>query len=291
MTLSIAAKYPWGSLRKLSVFQHVLPQAIIFVTDSRWTKYYPNNQHDFEDVGTKFFSLTNDSGCVYSGDVQVGEQCVGVLSKKLKSTRPRSFKASMYTAQQAFQRVFRHHVKQRSTRVFPTWFLIGVCDKNGNASLMVFSSPKFKPIFIEGIYGIGVREAYKDFEKTLNEEIERVVDEEFNTRAKYPAIQSLQVPVQNNAEKVGMMTAAIMQTHIISIQKHETIGGPVQYAIITKGGISAPGISCTKDGTGATDTWHKVTPLPGEITVYQDKYKLGPDFINPSSFGLYCISE
>lgn len=291
MTLSIAAKYPWGELRKLTVFERGLPQAIIFATDSRWTKYYPNNQYDFEDVGTKIFNLTDDSGVVYAGDVQSGEQCVNELRKKLKSKSERSFKVSMYTAQQTFQRVYQYHKRSRKTKVFPLWFLIGVCDKVGNASLMSFSSPKFNPIFIEGIYGVGVREAYIDFEKALNDEVKRVVKEEFDERSKFPALLTLQVPVKNNAETIGMVIAAIMQTRVVDVAEYSTIGGAVQYVTITRDGIKASGISWTKDPTGATDTWHKITPSLGEMTTYQEKYKLGPDFINIGSFGLYQIDS
>ena len=290
MTLSIAAKYPWGELRKLSAFQGDLPQAIIFATDSRWTKYYPNNQHDFEDVGTKFFDLTDDSGAVYAGDVQSGEHCIKELKTKLKSNRKRSFKSSMYTAQQTFQRVYKYHIRTRKKKVFPLWFLIGVCDKAGNANLMSFSSPKFNPIFVEGICGIGVRKAYKDFEKTLNDEIEKVVKEEFDTRSKFPALQKLQAPINANAETIGMLIAGVMHQQIIGNAGYYTIGGPIQFAIIDREGINMPGLRWTKDPTNDGGPWLRATAEPGEITTYQDKYKLGPDFINISSFGLYQIN-
>jgi len=292
LTLSIAAKYPWGPLRKLTVFQSDLPQALIFVTDSRWTKYYPNNQYEFEDVGTKFFALASDSGVVYAGDVISGEHCVKELSRKLKKNRKASFKVSMYTAQQTFQDTYRYHKQRRRTKVFPLWFLIGVCDKAGSASLMSFTSPKFSPAFIEGIYGVGIKEAWKVFENAINEEIDKAVKEEFDVRSRYPVLQTMpNLPVKNDAQHVGMLVAAIMKERIINSPNQSTIGGLLQYAIITKEGIQMPELSSTKDPTGATDIWHKTTASPNEITTYQDKYKLGPAFIASSSFGLYCISE
>ena len=290
MTLSIAAKYPWGALRKLAVFEKDLQQAIIFVTDSRWTKYYPNNQYDFEDVGTKFFGLTDDSGVVYAGDVQSGEQCVTELRKKLGTKKERSFKLSMYTAQQTFQRVYNYHKRSRKTKVFPLWFLIGVCDKVGNASLMSFSSPKFIPIFIEGIYGIGVRKAYLDFEKTLNDEIERVVKAEFSERSRFPALQTLQVSIKDNSETIGMLIAGVMHQQVIGNAGYSTIGGPIQFAIIDREGINMPELRWTKNPTNDGDPWLRATAEPGEITTYQDRYKLGPAFMDSSSFGLYHIS-
>lgn len=291
MTLSIAAKYPWGPLRKLMMFQSDLPQAVIFVTDSRWTKYYPNDQIHFQDIGAKFFPFATDAGAVYAGDVISGEHCISELTTKLKSKRKHSFRVSMYIAQQTFQDVYNYHRRSRRTKVPPLYFLIGVCDKAGNASLMSFASPKFHPVFIEGIYGVGVKEAYKEYENVVNKEIESIVKEEFDLRSRWPALQKVQAPVQNNAEKVGMLIAAIMQTRVIDTTKHSTIGGPIQFAIITKEGIKTPELSWTTNGTGATDTWHRVTPTTGEITTYQDKYKLGPGFADSSSFGLYCISN
>lgn len=290
MTLAIAAKYPWGPLRKLTVFQSDLPQAVMFVTDSRWTRYYPKNQCQFEDVGTKFFTLTTDAGAVYAGDVISGEHCIKELSAKLTKSRRRSFRVSMYIAQQTFADVYKYHRRSRKAKVFPLYFLIGVCDKAGNASLMSFSSPKFSPLFIEGIYGVGVKEAYKEYEGVINGEIEKIVKEEFDIRSRWPVLQTMRAPVQNDAEHVGMLIAAIMQTRVIDADKHSTIGGPIQYAIITQEGIKTPQLSWTTDGTGATDTWHRVSPLSGEITTYQEKYKLGPAFIDSSLFGLYCIS-
>lgn len=290
MTLSIAAKYPWGPLRKLNQLQRNLPQAIILVSDSRWTRYYPNDRCEFEDVGTKVFALTSDSGIVYAGDVICGEHCITELSKRLKRNRKPSFKVSMYTAQQTFQRIYRYH-KRRRNKMFPVYFLVGVCDKAGNASLMSFAPSKFAPVFIGGMYGIGVREAYKDFEPVINREIERRVKEEFDLRARYPILQTMpDLPIQNHAEQVGMLVAATMQTQVIGASQYSTIGGPIQYAIITKEGIGAPELSWTKDPTGITDTWHKTTASPSEITTYQDKYKLGPAFVHSSAFALYCIS-
>jgi len=293
MTLSIAAKYPWGPLRKLLQLQKDLPQAIIFATDSRWTRYYPDNRYEFEDVGTKFFALTNDSGVIYAGDVISGEHCIKELSRKLKKNTRRSFKVSMHIAQQTFQDIYRYHKQSRRTKVFPQlYFLIGVCDKFGNASLMSFTSPKFDPIFIEGMYGVGVKEAHKEFENVINAEIDKRVNEEFNFLYSHHAILQTMpnVPIQNDAQHVGMLIAIIMKERVADASLHATIGGPIQYAIITKEGIKTPEMRWTADPIGATDMWHRATASPDEITTYQDKYKLGPAFSNSSSFGLYCIS-
>jgi vacuolar-type H+-ATPase subunit F/Vma7 len=216
VTLAIGAKYPWGSLRKLTVFQKDSPQAILFVTDSRWTKYYPNNQYEFENVGTKVFLLTQDSALVYSGDVISAEHCVSELKQKLRKLRNKNFTTSLYMAQHTFQRIHNYHKKSRKTKVFPLFFLIGTCDKSSKANLMYFCSPKFSPIFIEGMHGIGVREANKDLEAAVSQRIDAAVEKEFASRSRYPILERLPgLQVQTQAEHAGMLIAAAMQEVIL----------------------------------------------------------------------------
>lgn len=291
MTLAIGAKYPWGSLRKLIAFQKDLHQAILFVTDSRWTRYHPNNQHEFENVGTKVFPLTPDSAIVYSGDVVSAEHCVSELKKKLQKLRSKNFTTSLLTSQQTFQRTYDYHKRTRKNRIFPLFFLIGTCDKASKANLIYFSSPRFKPIFIEGMYGIGIREAYKELESALNKRIDEDVKKEFDTRSRFPILQSLGAPVQTKAEHAGMLIVAAMQEVVLKEAKYKTIGSPIQFAIVDKDGVSMPSISWTTDGTGATDTWHRATAQSDEITTYQEKYKLGPAFTSANVFKLYSISD
>lgn len=292
MTLAIGAKYPWGSLRKLGMFQRHLPQAAIFVSDSRWTKYYPNNQYEFENIGTKIFPLPPDSAIVYSGDVISAEHCIEELKQKLQNLRKKNFTTSLYTSQQTLQRTYDYHKRTRSTKVPPLFFLIGTCDKSSKANLIYFSSPKFKPIFIEGLYGIGVREAYQELEIALNQRIDEAVKEEIETRSRYPILKRMpELPVQTQAEHAGMFIVAAMQEVILKDAKYETIGSPIQFAIVNKDGVTMPELSWTKDGTGATDTWHRTTPRADEITTYQEKYKLGPGFTSVSAFKLFTISD
>jgi hypothetical protein len=262
------------------------------VTDSRWTKYYPNNQYEFENVGTKAFPLTTDSALVYSGDVISAEHCVSELKQELRKLRNKSFTTSLFTAQQTFQRVHNYHKKSRKTKVFSLFFLIGTCDKSSKANLMFFCSPKFSPIFIEGMHGIGVREAYRDLEAAVNQRIDAAVEKEFDTRSRYPILQRLPgLQVQTLADHAGMLIVAAMQEVILKAAKYETIGSPIQFAIVDRDGVKMPRVSWTKDPTGATDTWHRTTAQPDEITTYQERYKLGPPFTSTSAFKLYLISD
>jgi hypothetical protein len=291
VTLAIGAKYPWGSLRKLTVFERNLPQAILLVTDSRWTKYYPNEQYEFENVGTKTFPLTSDSAIVYAGDVLSAEHCINQLKHNLQRLRDKNLTTSLYTSQQTFERIYKHHRKTRKTKIFPLLFLIGTCDKLSKANLIYFSSPKFKPIFIEGMYGLGVREAYQELEIAVSKRINEDVEKELDTRKRYPILQSLRAPVQTRAEHAGMLIVAAMQEVTLKEIKYPTIGSPIQFAIVDKDGVKTPEISWTTDGTGATDTWHRTTARSDEITTYQEKYKLGPSFISANQFKAYSISD
>jgi hypothetical protein len=291
MTLAIGAKYPWGSLRRLTVFDKNLPQAILFVTDSRWTRYHPNNQKEFENVGTKAFPLTSDSAIVYSGDVLSAEHCITQLKTNLQRMRNVNLKTSLYTSQQTFEKIYKYHQKTRKIRLFQLFFLIGTCDKNGVANLIYFSSPKFKPIFIEGMYGIGVREAYQELDIIVNKKIQEDVEKEFELRRKYPLMQTLEAQVQIKPEHAGLTIVAALQDIISKEPKYKTIGSPIQFIMVDKDGVKMLQASWTKDGTGATDTWHRTTALPEEITTYQEKYKLGPSFTNTNTFKLYSISD
>jgi hypothetical protein len=291
VTLAIGAKYPWGSLHKLTVFEKNLPQAVLFVTDSRWTKYYPNDQYAFENVGTKIFPLTPDSVIVYSGDVIPAEHCITQLKQNLQRLRNKNFTTSLYTSQQTFERIYKHHKKTRKAKIFPLFFLIGTCDKLSRASLIYFSSPRFKPVFIEGMYGIGVREAYQELESAVNKRINEDVQKEFDTRKRYPVLHGLGVPVQIRAEHAGMLIVTAMQEVVFKEAKYPTIGSPIQFAIVDKDGVRMPEVAWTTDGTGETDTWHRTTPQPSEITTYQEKYKLGPSFTSANQFKLYSISD
>ena len=287
MTLAIGAKYPWGSLHKFAVFQGDLPQAIIFVTDSRWTRDNPNNQNDFEDVGTKLFGLTTEAAMVYAGDVISGEHCIKEFGRKLQKIRRRSFRVNLYIAQQTFQETYKYHRLSRKTKVFPLYFLIGVCDKAGRASLIYLSSPKFKPLYLEGMHGIGEREALRDLENAVNQEIDKGVKEEFDLRFRYPVEDAPHRLDEKYAMKVAMWIGIAMREQVIDSTAYPTVGGPLQIAIIEKTGITTPEVRWTKD----VDDWHSATAQSDETTTYQDKYKLGPAFISSSSFGLYRISD
>ena len=72
MTLAIAVQYPYGRFREaLESLSKIRPlqrqEAIIFLTDSRWT--YPDNH--YEDNGMKLYDIDNSTVLAYSGKVNI----------------------------------------------------------------------------------------------------------------------------------------------------------------------------------------------------------------------------
>ena len=194
MTLAVAAKYPWSTFHKLINIGAHAPQAVILASESRWT--YNNYNIPYEDIGTKLFRLAKDCGAVYSGDAEAGGDCIDELSKKLSKRKIPSSQRSLFTAETTF--------------LYPLYILVGVCDSSGQASLIYFSSQSnFKPVFLEGVYGVGIREAYASFEERFKKEIESEVDKELKTRYRYPAVRDM--PIQEDAEHVGMLLAAMLE--------------------------------------------------------------------------------
>lgn len=279
MTLALSVKYPYGRLQQAleSLPNARLPEAVMLITDSRWTKYYPQrNNPTYEDVATKLFTVPdNNAIIVYAGDVQSGEHCISEFKANLQKKKMKNLAISLHITQRTFQRTYDYHKKTRSIKVFPLYFLLGVCDNIGKCSLIYFSSPKFIPLFLEGIKGIGVRQAYQAVEDTVNQEINKLDN----------------VKIQEDVTHFGMFIAGTMNDLVVRSGEYNEIGGFIQFAILDKKEIKMPSLSWTKDPTGATDKWHRATARPDEITTYQEKYKLGPDFVNPKSFRLFSISD
>jgi hypothetical protein len=265
MTIAIGAKYPCG---RLSVLQTHLPQAIIFVTDSRWT--YSSPQVRFEDIGTKLFYLSNNSAIVYAGDVASAEHCISELKRKLQNSRLRIINVS-----ETFQRVYKHHLKNRSSLKHPLFFLMGVYLKTGQANLIYFESPAFKPVFLKGVQGIGEMVAVDEVKEIAYQHMDELIEGN----------------VKDHAMKLGMWLAGIVHEQAILNPKYSTVAGPIQFAIVDKDGIQASELSWTKDPTGAKDTWHRATARSGELTTFQKRHKLSPNFINIKAFGLHTIVD
>lgn len=237
------------------------------------------------------FALTSDSAMVYAGDVISGEHCATELTGKLNAMKTRGSGTRLHIAQRTFQCVYKHRKTSRQSPVYDLHILIGICSKDGVANLIYFTSPEFEPRFLEGMHGIGDMRAYTDLQRRVNEEIEKGVSEELAMYDEHPEFRCLHVPTSNNAMHVGMTIAGVMHDQVITDPIYRTVGGPMQFAILDARGITGHTLSFTKDPTGASDTWHKATAQPSELTTFQAKYGLRRVFSNTRSFGLYSFSN
>lgn len=84
MTIAIAVQYPYGKLaRAFESLAQIRPiryqEAIVFVTDSRWSY---DNPTIYEDIGAKIFEINNNTVIAYSGDVLAAEHCIDEFKKR-----------------------------------------------------------------------------------------------------------------------------------------------------------------------------------------------------------------
>ena len=279
MTLAISIKYPCGLVQRAlaSLPNARLQEAVMLATDTRWTKYYSlHNNPTYEDVATKLFTFPDNNALIaYAGDVQSGEHCISEFKANLESKKLKNMTVSLYMTQRTFQRIYHYHKKTRPRKVFPLYFLLGVRDNLGKCSLIYFSSPKFAPIFLEGVKGIGIRQACKVVEENINQEIHKLDN----------------VNIQEDSIHFGMLIAGTMYNLAVRSGEYNEIGGFMQFAILDRKGITLPSLSWTEDPTGKTDIWHRATAQSNELTTYQTKYNLGPDYVHVNSFKLYSISD
>lgn len=290
MTLAVAAKYPWSNFSELIKMGAPVSQAVIMASDSRWT--YDDYYIPYEDIGTKLFQLGKDCGAVYAGDVKAGEHSIKVLSSKLARRKTPDFQRSLVLAKSTFSRVYQYHQKERESkgeRVYPLYILVGICNVVGEASLIYFSSESnFKPVFITGVYGVGIREAYASFEEKFMKEIESEVNKELKTRHRYPVVRYM--PIQQDAEHVGILLAAMLED-VIKTATYKTIGGKMQYGIATKDGFQMWELLIATDPTNEGSGWTRVTASPEEITTFRKRFNLSATYQNIDKFGIFQICD
>lgn len=264
MTLAIAVKYPFGrlggALKSLSAIRRIqYKQAVIFVTDSRWTYEDPEW---YEDIGTKVFAIDNSTVMAYAGDVSIAERCIETVTKKIADPR---IKRVDITG--TLRRTYQYHLKRRR-RVMRVLFLLGKYLRGGETKLFYLESPKFVPQEIQGVKGIGNTAAWDDVIKKVA-----------------PAIDDLSLYSQS--EKDYMTIAVNFMDAMGRLPEYKDIGGPLQYMILDEKGVSTSTISSTLDPSGKTDEWHQVTPEANEITTFKKRWDLNPDYLTRKNFRLH----
>jgi hypothetical protein len=265
MTLAIGAKYPWGELNKLFVPAAKPLNAVILVSDSRWT-YIPGAV--YQDVGTKLFKIGKHVGAVYAGGSEVGEKCLDELRWQFRRQKRPGSQLGRDLAQKAFRRVYNTYLasKKLSSDECPLYILIGACNTLGEAELCLFEHrDDFVAKPVDGIRAIGMESAKEQFHSIFKSELKKQVQRELSLRHRWPNIPIADlVPIPIQPHHVAIFITASLH-NIVESQFEETVGGKVQCAVITAEGISLPKISYTPDPTNEGPGFTRVTPRPDEL--------------------------
>lgn len=281
MTVAVAAKYPWGMLKELIPQGIVIPEAIILISDSRFSRTISTGYDKLSDSGTKLFQLGNDVACVYAGVCELGEKCVDELRFKLSRQRNPNSANSLKIAQDTLNSVYRHEVARLglNPNESPLHLLVGVCNRQGMAELYRFSyDENFKPVWIEGYDILGWPETRARFRDLLSSKLKEDIESELSLRKKHPQIPIAQLsPMPIPDGKVALIMTAIL-SNIVEEGSDATVGGKIQSAMVTMNGVSYHGASYSRNPINPNPEWTRatadyanlvtITGISGTIGVY-----------------------
>jgi hypothetical protein len=262
MTVAVGAKYPWGVLKELIPQGIVIPEAIILVSDSRFSRQIPTGYEKSSDSGTKLFQLSNNVACVYAGVCELGETCVDKLRVKLSEQRTPNPADSPKIAQDTLDSVYRHEVARLGLNPSksPLYLLIGACSRQGTAELYRFSySDDFRPVWIEGYDVLGWPETRARFGDLLASKLKEDVESELSLRKRHPEIPITQLcPMPIKDGNVALIMTAIL-SKVVEEGSHATVGGKIQSAMVNMEGVSYFGASYSENPINPNPEWTRVT--------------------------------
>lgn len=268
MTIAVGAKYPWGSLNRLLPSGFKIPEAVILASDGRISIKQGSDYTPLRDVGTKVFQLGRDAVAVYAGISEVGEKCIDEIRRRLsEQNNPNSVK-SRKIAQEVFQTVYKNNLAltKVSPDDAPLYFLIGACNKRGQAELYKASYDsdfRLKPV--SGLNVVAWPDTKKSFISFLSGELNKKVGKELSLRKRFPQIPIASwVPMPIKTEHVAIIIVAIL-SRIIETGMDQFIGGKVQYAIVTNEGVTFREVSSTPNGTNKGPGWTRATANQKEL--------------------------
>ncbi|MEX0800299.1 MAG: hypothetical protein WD379_03685 [Dehalococcoidia bacterium] len=158
MTVAVAARFPWGRLRKVlsSLPGSRFPSAIILLTDSRWT--YADRPP--EDMGQKLWRLAPERGigAVFAGDVRAAEEALETMRDRLKKTRDINPEIVASLASSVLTHVYQAHVKSQSRNAKPEALnvIIGMVNRNARSAMLSFSAAtEFRPALEDEVVAVG----------------------------------------------------------------------------------------------------------------------------------------
>jgi len=268
MTIAVGAKYPWGSLNKLPPPDSNIPEAVIIASDSRFSKMQGTALTPIIDVGTKVFQLGIDATAVYAGTSRIGEACIDELRWKLSKQHISKSDHSKKIAQKVFQDVYKHSLSEMKLTKYdaPLYIMIGACNKQGKAELYSASyDTNFSLEPVTGLNAVALPTTKDFFYYLLNNELNKQIEDELSRRSRYPKIPwASWVPMPIPAIHVAILITATLNI-IIQTNADRSIGGLVQCALMTKEGVSFPGISYTADPSNKGPGWTRATAKQDEL--------------------------
>ena len=281
MTVAVGAKYPWGVLKELIPQGIVVSEAIILISDSRFSRKFTTGYEKYSDSGTKLFQLGNDVACVYAGDCEIGEKCVDELRFKLSRQRNPNSANSLKITQDTLNSVYNHEVVRRSLypNAAPLYLLVGVCNRQGVAELYRFSyNENFKPVWIDGYDILGWPETAARFKELLSTKLKEDVENELSLRKKHPQLPIAQLcPMPIKDGNVALIMTAIL-SNVVEEGSDARIGGKIQSAMVTMDGVSYQNASYSRNPINPNPDWTRatadyanletITGISGTIGVY-----------------------
>lgn len=262
MTLAIAVQYPFGRLREAleslsKTFSYQYEEAIIFLTDSRWT--YPDH---YEDDAIKLHDIDVSTVMAYSGTANIAEHCIENLRTRINSGHKK--RSNVIST---IRRTYDFHKRDNDAKSKPTdklYFLMGLHMQTGGTVLLQMESPDFKARYIRGIAGIGDRAAY--------EEVKKIVVPKLNNISNF-----------NRTEKhyftIACNVADAMRVLAIENSRFKTVGGLIQCWVLDRKGIHEHSLCYTEGPKGKRGHWHRATVKRDELTTFRDRFNLGPDYL------------
>lgn len=281
MTVSVAAKYPWGVLKELIPQGVVVPEAIILISDSRFSRKIPTGYDKLSDSGTKLYQLGNNVACVYAGVCELGEKCVEKLRVNLSRQKNPNSVDSRKIAQDTLNSVYSYEVARLGLNPIesPLYLLVGACNRQGVGELYRFSySEDFRPVWIEGYAILGMPETRARFGEMLSSKLREDVESELSLRKKHPEIPIAQLcPMPIKDGSVALIMTALL-SNVVEKGSDVTIGGKLQSAMVTTEGVSYQNASYSRNPINPNPDWTRftadyakletITGISGTIGVY-----------------------
>jgi hypothetical protein len=269
MTVAVAAKYPWGVLKELIPQGVVVPEAIILISDSRFSRKIPTGYDKLSDSGTKLFQLGNNVACVYAGVCELGEKCVEKLRVNLSRQKNPKSADSRKIAQDTLNSVYSYEVAKLGLNPIesPLYLLVGACNRQGVGELYRFSySEDFRPVWIEGYAILGWPETRARFGEMLSSKLREDVESELSLRKKHPEIPIAQLcPMPIKDGNVAVIMTALL-SDVVEEGSDATIGGKLQSAMVTTEGVSFMGASYSRNPINPNPEWTRITADYANLT-------------------------